>query len=342
MRGRSLWVNRIAVWAASVPFVAGLFAFAGKFDMNYAGTLQRGSAGFWAAFVGAVLVALSNPVSFASTLGDWARYIPQRTPKHRVMGAVFAAQLATFVPFFFGLATATLIASQAPAFVASNDYVGGLLAISPRWFLLPMCLIAIIGGMSTGTTALYGTGLDVSSMFPRFLNRVRATLLIGTIAIAFIFIGRFAFNLVESVATFSTVICTFSCLWMAIMVIGYVTRRGFYLADDLQAFNRGLRGGHYWFAHGWNLRAMGAWLPAAFLGLAFVNLPGQFVGPLGQLAGGLDLSVPVSLPVGGILYLTLLSLFPEADGVYGPAGRRFVRGGRRAPRIAGGAPAIQP
>ncbi|MBR7896613.1 cytosine permease [Burkholderia multivorans] len=336
-----LWVNKIAVWAASVLFVAGLFAFAGLFDVNYAGTLHDGSAGFWAAFVGAVLVALSNPVSFASTLGDWARYIPQHTPKRRVMGAVFAAQIATFVPFFFGLATATIIASKAPAFIASNDYVGGLLAISPRWFLLPMCLIAIIGGMSTGTTALYGTGLDVSSMFPRLLTRVRATLLIGTIAIAFIFIGRFWFNLVESVSTFSTLICTFSCPWMAIMVIGYVTRRGYYLADDLQVFNRGLRGGHYWFAHGWNLRAMGAWLPAAFVGLACVNLPGQFVGPLGHLAGGLDLSVPVSFVVGAALYIVLLTLYPEPDGVYGQQGRRFVRGGAASAR-SGGAPSIQP
>ncbi|MBA5745140.1 cytosine permease, partial [Escherichia coli] len=41
-----LWVNKIAVWAASVLFVAGLFAFASLFDMNYAGTLQLGSAGF--------------------------------------------------------------------------------------------------------------------------------------------------------------------------------------------------------------------------------------------------------------------------------------------------------
>ena len=336
-----LWVNKIAVWAASLLFVAGLFAFAGMFDMNYAGKLSQGSAGFWAAFVGAVLVALSNPVSFASTLGDWARYIPEQTPKRRVMGAVFAAQIATFVPFFFGLATATIIASKAPAFIASNDYVGGLLAVSPRWFLLPMCLIAIIGGMSTGTTALYGTGLDVSSMFPRFLNRVRATLLIGTIAIAFIFVGRFWFNLVESVATFSTLIDTFSCPWMAIMVIGYVTRRGFYLADDLQVFNRGLRGGHYWFTHGWNLRAMGAWLPAAFIGLSFVNLPGQFVGPLGNLAGEFDLSVPVSLLVGGLLYFVLLTLHPEAEGVYGPNGRFLVRGRRQAARGVG-APAIQP
>lgn len=81
-------------------------------------------------------------------------------------------------------------------------------------------------------------------------------------------------------------------------------------------------------------------MPAAFVGLSFVNLPGQFVGPLGNLAGGLDLSVPLSLAVGGMLYLVLLTLYPEPDGVYGPHGRRFVRGGKRAARGVG-APAIQ-
>jgi purine-cytosine permease-like protein len=111
---------------------------------------------------------------------------------------------------------------------------------------------------------------------------------------------------------------------MAIMVIGFVQRGGFYLADDLQVFNRGGRGGHYWFSHGWNWRAMGAWLPAALIGLAFVNLPGQFVGPLGALAGGCDLSVPVSFVVGGMLYLAMLWRFPEPDAVHGPQGRRLI------------------
>lgn len=321
-----LWVNKIAVWTASLLFVAGIFAFAGALDWNYAGTLKYGSPGFWPAFLGAVMVALSNPLSFASTLGDWARYIPEHTPKRRVMSAVLLAQIATFVPFFFGLATATIIATQAPQYITSSDYVGGLLAVSPGWFLLPVCLIAIVGGMSTGTTALYGTGLDLSSMFPKLLNRVGATVVIGVLAIGFIFVGRFAFNLVESVSTFSTLIDTFSCPWMAIMVIGYVTRRGFYLPDDLQVFNRGLCGGHYWFTRGWNLRAMGAWLPSAAAGLTFANVPGQFVGPLAPLAGGLDISVPVSLLAGGMLYLMLLWIFPEPDAVYGPQGRLFVRG----------------
>jgi cytosine/uracil/thiamine/allantoin permease len=114
---------------------------------------------------------------------------------------------------------------------------------------------------------------------------------------------------------------------MVIMIIGFVTRRGFYLSDDLQVFNRGGRGGHYWFTHGWNWRAMGAWIPSAVIGLCFVNLPDQFVGPLGQLAGGLDISMPVSLTLACALYIALLQCFPEPDGVYGPRGRRWLRSG---------------
>lgn len=80
----------------------------------------------------------------------------------------------------------------------------------------------------------------------------------------------------------------------------------------------------------------GAWIPSAAAGLAFVNLPGQFVGPLGELAGGIDLSLPVALGLAALLYLALLRLFPEPPCVYGPRGPRWVRahGTRRAPAIA--------
>ncbi|MDH0303159.1 MULTISPECIES: cytosine permease [unclassified Pseudomonas] len=320
-----LWVNKIAVWASSLLFLLGIFAFAGPFDAGYAGSVNLGQAGFWAAFVGAAILAMSNPVSFGAFLGDWSRYIPRETPKARIMLAVILAQAATLIPFLFGLCTATLVASQAPDYIAANNYVGGLLAISPGWFFLPVCLIAVIGGMSTGTTALYGTGLDMSSVFPRLLSRAAATLLIGVLAIGFIFIGRFTFNLVQSVSTFAVLIITCTSPWMVIMILGLITRRGFYHPDDLQVFTRGQQGGHYWFDHGWNWRGMGAWIPGAAIGLCFVNLPGQFVGPLGTLAGGIDLSLPVTLGIAGVLYLILLNLFPEPAGVYGPRGPRWVR-----------------
>ncbi|MDH4607214.1 cytosine permease [Pseudomonas sp. BN102] len=333
-----LLVNKIAVRAASVLFLLGIFAFAGPFDAAYAGSVNLGQEGFWAAFIGAALLAMSNPVSFGAFLGDWSRYIPRDTSKQRIMLAVIGAQFATLIPFLFGLATATIVAVQAPDYIAQNNYVGGLLAVSPAWYFLPVCLIAVIGGMSTGTTSLYGTGLDMSSVFPRLLNRVQATVMIGVLSIGFIFIGRFAFNLVQSVSTFAVLIITCTSPWMVIMILGLIIRRGFYCPDDLQVFTRGQTGGRYWFTNGWNWRGMGAWVPSALVGLCFVNLPGQFVGPLGELAGGIDISLPVTLGTAALLYLVLLAIFPEPAAVYGPKGPRWVPSVKTSQASAQGSP----
>lgn len=322
-----LLVNKVAVAAASALFVLGAFAFAGDFDFGYPGAFaSTADPLFWPSFIGAALIVLSNPISFGAFLGDWSRYIPASTPRRRVMGAAFFAQLATLLPFLFGLTTASIIAAKASKYVdpAAPNYVGGLLAISPGWYFLPVCLIALIGGLSTGTTSLYGTGLDFSSVFPRF-NRVQATFFIGVLSIGFIFLGRFALNLTQSISTFATLIITCTAPWMVVMTLGYVTRRGWYDPEALQVFNRRQSGGRYWFAHGWNWRGMGAWLVAACVALLFTNLPGQFVGPLGDLAGGADISLPVALVLAAALYLGLLAAFPEPRGVFGPAGPRLVR-----------------
>ncbi|MFG2816110.1 purine-cytosine permease family protein [Streptomyces sp. NPDC048410] len=325
-----LFVNKIAVTSATVLFLLGAVAFGGDFDPSYAGTFTASAdaatqAMFWPSFIGAALIVLSNPVSFGAFLGDWSRYIPTDAPRRRVVGAAFLSQLATLLPFVFGLATASIIATKAPKYVdpAAPDFVGGLLAISPSWFFLPVCLLALIGGMSTGTTALYGTGLDFSSVFPR-LSRVRATLLVGVVSIAFIFVGRFALDLVQSISTFATMIITCTTPWMVVMILGFFTRRGWYDPEALQVFNRRQRGGRYWFTHGWNWRGMTAWWVSALLGVLFTNIPGQFVGPLGDLANGVDISLPLSLAVAAVLYLALLWLFPEPRAAYGPEGARWV------------------
>lgn len=317
-----LWVNKIAVVAATALFLGGGFAFFTAFDPNYPGTLGESGA-FWPSFIGSALIVMSNPVSFGAFLGDWSRYIPASTPKRRVMAAAFLSQIATLIPFLFGLVTATVIATNAPAWLESGDYVGGLLSISPGWYFLPLCLIALIGGMSTGTTALYGTGLDFSSVFTRF-SRIQATVFVGILAISFIFVGKFVFNVVQSISTFAALIVTCTAPWMVIMAIGYFVRRGWYDKDSLQVFNRKQIGGRYWFDRGWNWQAMIPWGISAVSGLLFANLPGQFVGPLGTLVGGVDLSIPVSLGLAAVLYLATLMVFPEPRDAFGPAGPRLI------------------
>lgn len=319
-----LFVNKIAVLASTLLFVVGVAAFWQLFDPGFRGAgLEWGSAAFWPVFVSASLVALANPISFGAFLGDWSRYLPRDTARPRLLAATIAAQLLTLLPFLFGTATAAIIADRAPAFLERLDYTGGLLAVAPPWFVAPLFLLALLSGLSTGTTSLYGTGLDFSSVLPRF-SRPRATLLIGAFACMLIFVGRFYFSIVESISTFISLIIVTTTPWMIVMMIGYVVRRGYYLPDAMQVFNRGMSGGPYWYRSGWNVAGMTAWLGSAALALLMVNSPGHFVGWLGHVAGELDVSLLAAVVLPAVLYPLCLWLFPEPLAVFGAAGPRFV------------------
>jgi purine-cytosine permease-like protein len=319
-----LLVSKIAVIGASLLFIVGFAAFLPAFDPRFPGAgLAWGEARFWPAFIGAALVVLANPISFGAFLGDWTRYLPRATHKGRLMAASVAAQLLSLVPFTFGLVTTSIIARTAPNFLAQADYTGGLIAVAPPAFCTPLLLLAVLSGMSTGTTSLYGTGLDFSSVFPR-LSRAQATLFIGCIACGLIFIGRFVFNVVDAITAFVSLIVVTTTPWMVVMIIGYFVRRGYYLPEAMQVFNRGQQGGPYWFSGGWNLQGMTAWLVSAAVALMLVNMPGHFVGWLAHLAGDLDISLLAALALPALLYPALLLAFPEPRAVYGPLGARLV------------------
>ena len=327
-----LAVNKVAVVTATLLYLLGAIAFAGDFDAGYKGAVGTDSAALVPAFIGGTLRVMSNPLSFGAFLGDWARYIPRGTSRGRLLLAAFGAQVATVIPFTFGLATAAIIAEKSPDFAKAGNYAGGLVDVTPGWFLLPVCVIAVIGGLSTGTTSLYGTGLDFSSVFPR-LSRFQSTVLIGLLSIAIIFAGKFALDFVTTITTFATLIIVCTTPWVVIMTMGYLVRRGFYDMDAVQVFNRGQRGGAYWFTRGINYRGMVAWLPAAIVGLLFVNIPGQFEGPLRNVAedaglsrlAGVDISLLVAIVLAFVLYAAALLLFPEPRAVFGPDGPRLVR-----------------
>jgi purine-cytosine permease-like protein len=312
-----LLVNKVVVVANTVLMLLGVVAYASLFDPGYdPGPEAYALGSFWPTFVLSALIVMGNPISFGAFLGDWSRYIPASASPARLMAATFLGQLATLVPFLFGVLTATLVAGEV-------DYVFALIQISPLWYALVLMVVAFLGGMSTGVTSLYGTGLDFSSVFPR-LSRVQASLFIGALAFVFILVGRLAFDLLASVNAFigAIVICTTP--WMIIMMIGYFVRRGWYAPQDVQVFNQGQLGGRYWFSRGVNWRAMVAWVPAAVAGLLFANYPPLIEGPFRNVAGGIDVSLPVSLALAAVVYLALLFAFPEPRYAFGPAGPRLV------------------
>lgn len=312
-----LLVNKVVVVGNTVMILLGVLAYSGQIDLSYnPGPDAYALGSFWPTFVLSALIVMGNPISFGAFLGDWTRYIPERTKPRSLMLATLAAQTATLVPFFFGVLTATLVAGE-------SDYIVALINASPLWYAVLLIGVAFLGGLSTGITSLYGTGLDFSSVFPRF-SRVQASLFIGAFAFLFILLGRLAFDLIDSVNAFigAIVICTTP--WMIIMTIGYLVRRAHYGAADLQVFNLGMRGGSYWFDNGVNWRGMAAWIPAAIAGLLFANYPPLIEGPFRNAAGGVDISLPVAIGLAAVLYLAMLFLAPEPRYVFGAEGPRLV------------------
>ncbi len=311
-----LLVNRVAVWLNTALMLIAVFAFSGTFHADFAGSGQYLLGSFWPTFVLAALIAMSNPISFGAFLGDWARYIPNGTSNGKLALATLGAQLMTLIPFIFGVATMTL--------VSGGDYVVGLIGVSPVWYAYIIIVVAFIGGLSTGTTSLYGTGLDFSSVFPK-LSRVQATIAIGSIAFIFIVVGRLFVDLLGAVNGFVGAIVVTTTPWMIIMAIGFWNRRGWYANEDLQVFNRGKTGGRYWFSNGINWRAMGPWIISAVLGLQFGYYPPVIVGVWSGVAGGIDLSLVVSIASAAVLYVLALIIFPEPVYAFGPKGPRIGR-----------------
>lgn len=320
-----LLVNKTAVIANTILILLAIVAFSGTFDSSYdPGPKGFALGGFWATFVAAALIVASNPISFGAFLGDWARYIPRNTPPRKLLAATLFGQLLTLIPFLFGVATATIVAGK-------SDYVVALIQASPIWYAVLLMVVAFIGGLSTGTTSLYGTGLDFSSVFPRF-SRVQATISIGVVAFLFILTGRIFFDLLGAVNAFVGAIIVTTTPWMVIMAIGYIVRRGSFRPRDLQVFNRGEIGGTYWFTNGINWRGLVAWLGAAALGLLFANYPPIIIGPFINVGGGIDLSLAVAVVAGAVLYLGALWLFPEPRYVFGDDGPRGVPSRAGAPQ----------
>ena len=312
-----LLINKTAVIANTVLFLLAIVAFATVFDPGFdPGPEALKLGGFWPTFILSALIVMSNPISFGAFLGDWSRYIPAATPKRRILAATALGQGLTLIPFLFGVATATIVAGEI-------DYVFELIQAAPLWYAVLLMVVAFIGGLSTGSTSLYGTGLDFSSVFPRF-TRVTATILIGVVAFLFILLGRLFFDLLGAVNAFVGAIVVTTTPWMVIMAIGFIVRRGAFDRRDLQVFNRGETGGRYWFSAGINWRGMIAWIASAALGLAFAVYPPVIVGPFNELAGGVDISLLVAIVSAAVLYLGALVLFPEPTYVFPPEGPRGV------------------
>jgi purine-cytosine permease-like protein len=188
--------------------------------------------------------------------------------------------------------------------------VVGVVDVSPTWYVVPIVLIGLVGGFGQGSLALYGTGLDTSSLIPR-LSRVNATLVVSVVGIGLVFLGALVWDALSLVSAFTVLLTVITAPWLVINVMGHLALRGRYVPEDLQVFNVGMTGGAYWFTGGWNFYALVAWIPSVVLGLLFANTPPLVVGPWAGAAGGIDLSFLSAALVALVIYGAFIVLIPD-------------------------------
>lgn len=310
--GTIVALQKFIIPIAGVLLIVGLIAFAPEFSpTRTSGEYLLGE--FWPTWLFAVTISIGGPLSYAPSVGDYTRRInPGRFADRQVAlascGGIFAGLFATAS---FGAFTASTFETLSPSYVAD------LVAHAPGWYLVPLLLLAIMGGFGQGVINIYASGLDLESIVPR-LSRTQTTLITSGVALAVMYLGVIATDAISSITAMTVVLNAFAGPWVVINGIGFlVARRGRYDPVALQRFGLGHSGGRYWFSHGWNFRAVIPLLVGALAGLLTVQNE-LYAAPLADVAGGLDISLPLSVGVAAALYLLALRIWPERgvnDGV---------------------------
>jgi purine-cytosine permease-like protein len=272
-------------------------AFAGDLQWDYAGG-EYLLGGYWTTWLAvAAAIGVSGALVVCTILGDWTRYI--RADRHSSRRLAWIGSAGIFIGFVVPAAIGAMVAT---AFTDPFAPFTVSLAIeSPSWYAVLLLPLAVLGGVGLAASSLYSAGLDLDALIVR-LTRAQATAIIGVIAVALVYLGLLAPDVSDSIAAALLVLAELSAPWAVIVGIGFLRARGHYDADALQVFNRGERGGRYWFTAGWYPPAVLAWAAGSTVGLLSIQTQ-LFSGPFADLANGVDLSLPAAAAITALAYL---------------------------------------
>ncbi|WP_319018509.1 purine-cytosine permease family protein [Microbispora sitophila] len=283
-----------------------------RFDPGHAGG-PYALGDFWRTWLLAVSFSATLPVSYSTFQGDYSRYLSPRTRDRAAVAYNGAAMYVSNALALIGGAYVTTMLKD-----GSAPWILGVADVVPRWFAVVVIAFGFAGTLPQAALCLYAAGLSANSILWRLRrvgdSRAAATWLMWVLGVATLYVGAIVFDAVESISTFVLILLVLVSPWSAIMLVGFALRRGRYDPDDLYGFARPGHRGRYWFTGGFNLRALGAFVPAVVLGLLFVDNT-IYTGPLAGLAGGVDLSCLVPFCTAALLYAALCLLFPERTAV---------------------------
>ncbi len=302
---------------AGLCMVVGLFVYSGDFSASYAGTGHYAFGSQSSTWLVSALLCAATVSSYAAYAGDWTRHIPaSKYSDRRIVLTLFLGGTFGMAACFLWGAFTSAVAFNTGAAGADTPFVFGIVNVVPLWYIPALLYLGLASGTTQAVINTYGTGLDTHAIIPRF-NRVQATLLACGLATVLVYVGHFYDKIESGMSIYLQLLVCFSIPWVVIVVYGHVKRRGYYDVDDLQVFNRRLRGGIYWYKGGLNPPTLTLWCIAAVVGMLF-SVNDAYTGPLAPMIGGIDGGLVAS----GLLALIgcpiIHRLWPDHAEVYGP------------------------
>ncbi|WP_247195541.1 cytosine permease [Streptomyces sp. GESEQ-35] len=315
-------VEQWIAWLTSVMTVIFIALMVPHIHWSRIGDAPAGSFG---QFVGGMILAMTLVgIGFLNYGGDFARYLPRRTPAAGVVGWT-AGGITLPVAVLLVLGILLVAGDPALGSAAAADPVAALTGLLPMWFFVPFSIVIVISLVAAAITGLYSSGLALLALG---VPVSRA----GTTVINMVVISAGAFYLLfvstSFLATFQAFLALIAVVlgtMGAIQLLDFIRQRrqGWPVTPALPA-GQGGRSGRW--------TALISLLAATVIGLGMVTSSdpniAKAVGFLltddqkKGLIGTTNIGVLVAMGVGAALYATLtfaLRIDPGRGHSPGPA-----------------------
>lgn len=288
-------IIRVLRWLA-IPFVA---IFAGLAiialpKVNLAANIHHSHpAGLAGLSVALALVISVTGLGWTNQANDFSRYLAPKASSWRATAAVaFGGGIPSFLLMVLGAALAT-------RFPSATNPITGLVHVVPSWFLAIFLAVGLAQLMCVNALDLYSSGLTLQALGVR-LARSKAvvldTIIAGSLAAAVVLSATFD----RALSDFLLFIIVWLAPWCAIFLVDWLLRQRRYDHEALLSTT----GGRYWYSKGFHLSAVASQL-AGMLASALCIHTSVFEGTVSRALGGIDLSIPAGMIVGGGLYWVL-------------------------------------
>ncbi|KFU81840.1 Purine-cytosine permease [Amycolatopsis lurida] len=280
----------LAVVLAAVFAVLAFFVL-GDADWSHRPPQELQGLDLVAALAAGLAMVSSAPLSY-STSADFARYLPRTTKPSAIVGWTAAG---AYLPSVLCTALGAIAATA----LDMSDPQTALTGVLPGWFS-PVFLIAmILGAIANNALIIYSSGLALQAIGMR-IRRSRSVLFYGTVSILLTMYALLVSNFLDTVSRMLQMMVAVLAPIMAIYVADVLLRRNRY---DGHALGDLRRGGPFWYRGGVNWAGFAALVVGAALAVECLAVPGVHIGFLAELAGGIDLSLPVGLIVPALIYV---------------------------------------